>query len=155
MGSIRLVTEIRAPREICFDLSRSVDAHLASAHATGERAVAGVTSGLLALGDEVTWEASHFGIRQRLTSHITEYDRPHRFADEMVSGAFRWMRHVHEFEEAASGATRMVDTFDYEAPLGMLGRLFDAVVLERHLTRFLERRNDVLRQLAENAAARA
>ena len=55
---------------------------------TKEKAVGGVTTGLLLAGDVVTWEAVHFGIRQRLTAKITEMDRPYMFEDIMVKGAF-------------------------------------------------------------------
>jgi ligand-binding SRPBCC domain-containing protein len=148
MPTIHLVTKIKAPVEVCFDLARSVEAHLSSASATEERAVAGVTEGLLTLGDEVTWEAVHFGIRQRLRVRITELDPPRRFTDEMIQGAFRRLRHVHEFEPIDDG-TRMTDWFEFEAPFGPLGRLTELLVLTRHMTRFLERRNATLRELAE------
>ncbi|NJM41916.1 MAG: hypothetical protein HC853_14760 [Anaerolineae bacterium] len=39
------------------------------------RAIAGVTSGLIGLGQEVTWRARHFGIWQSLTVRITEFQR--------------------------------------------------------------------------------
>jgi hypothetical protein len=70
MPVIDLELFVHAPAERVFDLSRSVDVHVASTSRTGERAVAGVTTGLLVLGDVVTWEATHFGVRQRLTSQI-------------------------------------------------------------------------------------
>jgi ligand-binding SRPBCC domain-containing protein len=148
---LHLVTDIAAPRELCFDLARSVDAHLASAADTGERAVAGVTAGLLALGDEVTWEAVHLGIRQRLSVRITALERPTFFVDEMVSGAFARFRHLHTFEATSTG-TKMTDAFDFTSPLGPLGRMADALFLGRYMTRFLERRNDVLRTMAEARA---
>ena len=124
--------------------------HLKSTAHTHERAVAGVTSGLLGLGDSVTWEAVHFGVRQRLTSRITLLDPPSVFVDEMVSGAFRSFRHVHRFVQHADETT-MQDTFDYESPLGILGRLADWMVLERYMRRLLERRAVVIRELAERA----
>jgi ligand-binding SRPBCC domain-containing protein len=146
---VRLATHIAAALEVCFDLARSVDAHVASAADTGERAVAGVTSGLLSLGDEVTWEAVHLGVRQRLRVRITEFEPPHRFVDEMVSGAFHRFRHVHEFS-AEDGDTRMVDVLDFASPFGPLGRLADALVLRRYMTAFLQRRNAALRSMAES-----
>src|SRR5262249_22735682 len=132
----------------CFDLSRSIDVHVASTAHTEERAVAGVTSGLMGLGDEVTWEAVHLGVRQRLTSRITEFDRPRRFVDEMVRGAFARFRHEHEFR-AIGEVTRMLDIFDFTSPLGILGRLADAVFLERYVLRLLERRNEHIKRVAE------
>ena len=59
MSRIELETRIDAPPERCFDLSRSVELHLEAAAATDERAVDGVTAGLLGAGDTVTWEARH------------------------------------------------------------------------------------------------
>jgi hypothetical protein len=47
MPIITLKTEIHAPIERCFDLARSIDLHQLSTAGTRERAVGGVTSGLL------------------------------------------------------------------------------------------------------------
>jgi ligand-binding SRPBCC domain-containing protein len=149
MPTIELVTFIAAPPERCFDLSRSVDLHLASTKATGEEAIAGKTRGLLDLGDEVTWRARHFGVRQTLTSRMTLFDRPNHFRDSMVRGAFARFDHDHFFR-ATHGGTEMRDVFDYTSPLGLLGRLADALVLERYMRRFLEERNRVIREAAES-----
>jgi len=152
MPTIRLVTQIDAPVERCFDLARSVDAHTNSAAQTRERAVGGVTAGLLARGDVVTWEAVHFGVRQRLTVRITELDRPHRFVNELVRGAFRDLHHVHEFVER-DGGTWMVDTFAFESPFGSVGRLVNALVLTRYMRAFLRERNTHLKHVAEASHA--
>ena len=132
-----------------FDLSRSIDAHQESAVGTRERAVAGKTKGLIGLGEEVTWEARHFGFRQRLTVRITAMERPLRFQDCMVRGAFRTMRHDHEFIPLENG-TLMKDRFEFESPGGFLGRVFDRHFLCGYLRRFLVRRNKVLKELAES-----
>ncbi len=92
-----MVTAIAAPVEVCFDLSRSIDLHLESMIASKERAVAGVTSGLIGAGQQVSWEAHHLGLRWRMTSEITAFDRPHRFVDQMVRGPFASFRHEHRF----------------------------------------------------------
>jgi ligand-binding SRPBCC domain-containing protein len=145
---IRLETIIAASAERCFDLARDVELHQRSTAATGERAVAGVTSGLLGPGEQVTWAARHLGIERRLTSRITEFDRPRRFVDEMVDGPFESIRHLHAFEPVAAG-TRMVDVFEYRSPFGLVGRIIDALYLRRYMTRLLERRNSYLKQAAE------
>ena len=152
MSTIRVEIDIKAPATVCFDMARSVDAHIESARTTGERAVAGVTSGMLNLGDEVTWRAKHFGVTQDLTSRIVAFDRPHHFRDEMVRGAFRRIVHDHYFEPVPGG-TRMVDVFDFTAPLGPLGTLVDRLILHAYLRRFLENRAQALKQLAESDAA--
>ncbi len=157
--TVRLELEVivHAPIERVFDLARDIDAHVASAVGTEERAVAGKTSGLLGLGDEVTWEARHFGVLQRLTSRITVFDRPHHFRDSMVRGAFRRFDHDHFFEETTTregAATRCRDVFDFAAPLGPLGALAERLFLERYMRRFLETRLRVLKELAELSSRR-
>jgi ligand-binding SRPBCC domain-containing protein len=116
MPAFRMVTEVDAPVERCFHLARSIDLHLESMIASGERAVAGVTSGLIGAGEEVSWEARHFGVRWRMTARVTSYEPPHRFVDEMVRGPFRSFRHEHLFEPAGAG-TRMTDLVTFRMAL--------------------------------------
>lgn len=149
MPVISLQTTINAPIERCFDLARSVEAHIYSTSRTRERAVGGVTSGLLSLGDNVTWEAVHFGIKQCLTSKITRCDKPHVFTDEMVRGAFHSFTHTHEFRPAKNG-TIMLDTFKYESPLGFIGVLADKFFLERYMRNFIKERALYLKKIAES-----
>jgi ligand-binding SRPBCC domain-containing protein len=150
MPVIELSTVIRAPRERVFDLARSIDAHQDSTGGTEERAVAGVTRGLIGMNDEVTWEARHFGVSQRLTVRVTAFDRPKHFQNIMVSGAFKRMVHDHELAEHPAG-TLMRDRFEFESPLGILGRVVDWLFLTSYMRRFLVQRNEVLKQLAESA----
>jgi hypothetical protein len=88
--TIEHLTIIRAPIERCFDLARSVEAHLAGNVHCGETAVAteGVATGLVGLGQRVTWRAKHFGVWHNLTSEITAMDRPAWFQDNMIRGIF-------------------------------------------------------------------
>jgi ligand-binding SRPBCC domain-containing protein len=153
MPKIELETVIAAPPDRVFDLARSIDLHARSTAASGERAIAGVTSGLIGPGEEVTWRARHFGVWQSLTSRITLFDRPSHFRDSMVRGAFRRFDHDHYFEPSPEG-TRMRDVFDYESPLGILGRAADALFLERYLRSFLAERNRVVKEVAESEAFR-
>jgi ligand-binding SRPBCC domain-containing protein len=154
MPVIQLETQIDAPIEIVFDLSRSIDLHVESTVQTNETAVAGCTTGLISFGEGVTWEATHFGVRQQLTITITQYDRPNHFRDSMVSGAFRRFDHDHHFM-LVGGQTLMKDTFDYTSPLGILGHFADAIFLKRYMTRLLRRRNDLIKDVAESPKADA
>src|SRR6185369_9939663 len=127
MPVIELITSIAAPIERVFDLSRSIDLHVKSTARAGECAVAGVTSGLIGLGQEVTWQARHFGVWQSLTVRITAFERPTHFADTMLRGAFRRMDHHHYFDPSPTG-TVMRDIFSFQSPLGILGRIADSLV---------------------------
>lgn len=148
MPTIRIETFIRAPLERCFDLSRSVDLHILSAHQTNERAIGGVTSGLMKLDDIVTWEAKHFGITQKLTVRITKFHRPTHFRDSQVKGIFHSFDHDHFFE-TREGGTLMRDIFQFQCPLGLLGKVADPVVFH-HLSGFLKSRNEVIKLIAES-----
>ena len=134
------------PKPELFDLARNIDVHKDSMAGSREDAVAGVTSGPISLGDEVTWRAWHFGIPLKMTSRITEMESPDYFVDEQVKGPFRRFRHVHEFGEDSSGTT-MVDRIEFTAPFGLLGRLVEKLVLARYLQQLIEARN---RHLAGN-----
>lgn len=132
----------RSPAEM-FDRARDIGLHTASQSAAGERAVAGVVSGLIGLGEEVTWRARHFGVPLLLTSRITAFDAPHRFVDEQVGGPFARFRHEHVFEADGTGSV-MTDRLDYAAPLGPLGTIAERLVLTRHLRRLLQERGAFL-----------
>jgi ligand-binding SRPBCC domain-containing protein len=148
MAVVTTLTEIRAPASRVFDLSRSVDFHVRSAGVTQETAVAGVTSGLLKLGDEVTWRGKHFGVWQNLTSRIVSYSRPDHFRDSMVRGTFRRLDHDHFFSEQG-GVTAMKDVFDFTAPFSIFGRIAEAVFLTSYLRGFLVERNADIKRAAE------
>jgi len=148
MPTIELFTQINAPIEIVFDLSRSIDLHMESTKQTGERAIAGRTSGLIGLGETVTWRAKHFGIWQNLTSKITEYKYPDYFVDEMVSGTFKSFRHEHHFS-TIDGQTLMKDLFVFESPFGLFGKFFNWLVLKKYMTGLLVERNRVIKEAAE------
>ena len=149
MPIIKLETKINAPIERVFDLARSIDLHKATMTKYKEKVVAGVTSGLINLNETVTWEATHFGVRQKLTSKITQFDRPRHFRDSMVKGAFTRFDHDHFFEQD-SGQTLVKDVFDYDSPLGILGKIADVLFVEKHLREMLEERNQIIKAVAES-----
>ncbi|MGH8791082.1 MAG: SRPBCC family protein [Stackebrandtia sp.] len=141
MQRLELVKDIAAPPERVFAISLDVGVHAASMAASGERVVGGVTAGQLLLGDEVTWRARHLGRSWQMTSRIAAYAPPDFFVDEQVSGPFAVWRHAHYFEPAADGGTVMRDVVDFAAPCGLLGRLAEALVLNRYMTRLIRIRN--------------
>ena len=141
MPEFVVTTHLDAGVEESFDLSLSIDAHTSSMAHSGERAVAGVTSGFIGPGEEVTWRARHFGIPFTMTSRITAYERPHRFVDEQVRGPFGAWWHAHRFEEDHDGGCTMTDTIRFRSPLGVLGRLVDRWVLSAYMARLIDERN--------------
>ncbi|MGJ8666848.1 MAG: SRPBCC family protein [Patiriisocius sp.] len=151
MTTIKLVTEINAPINLVFDLSRDIDFHMESASHTKEKAIRGVTHGLIGHDETVTWRGKHFGIFLQHTSKIITFERPHKFTDVMIKGHFKYFCHEHFFEER-EGITIMTDVLKYKTPFGLFGNLFDSFLLKSHLTKFLKQRNRSLKISAEKNA---
>jgi len=149
MPRVEVITHIEAPPERVFDLARSIDLHARGQARHRERVTAGVTRGLIGMGESVTWEAQHLGITQQLTSRIVAFDRPRSFRDSMVSGAFAYFDHDHLFELDGAG-TRMIDVFDFASPLGPLGKLADWLVLARYMRRLVHERALSIKRAAES-----
>mgnify|MGYP001460720683 CR=1 FL=1 len=149
MPLISLETIIHADVQIVFDLSRSIDFHKISTKHTDEEAIAGVTSGLIKLNESVTWKAKHFGIYHLLTSKIIEMNQYGSFTDVMVKGIFKRFSHQHVFEKDRNG-TKMFDYFDYTSPLGYFGKVADLMFLKSYMKRFLEKRNQQIKEYAES-----
>ena len=149
MSIIKIELTVNAPIERVFDLARCIDLHEATMSKHKEKAIGGVTKGLIEIGESVTWEATHFGIRQKLTSKITAYKRPKHFRDSMVKGAFKHFDHDHFFDQNGE-QTLMTDVFDYDSPLGIFGRIADALFLEKYMREILTKRNQIIKKIAES-----
>ena len=150
MPKIQLETSIETTEiKLVFDLCRSIDLHILSAERSNEKAIAGKTSGLISLGETVTWRAKHLGIYQTLTSVVTDCDSPTFFADEMVKGAFKSFRHEHYFSQKEEFVI-VKDIFEYKSPLGILGKVADFMFLKNYMKRFLVERNQVIKKYAES-----
>ena len=152
MPEFVLETFIYASPEKCFDLMRDVRLHTETTAPTNEKAVDGVTDGMLGFGQTVTFEGTHLGFRQRLTVKVVEFERPYLFVDEMTEGNFKTFRHVHEFSRQ-DGGTQMRDTVTWTSPFGFLGRLADRFLIEPHLRNLVAKRNAMLKQIAEEGSS--
>ena len=109
----------------------------------------GRTGGLIEAGEEVTWQARHFGLVQQFTSRITAFQRPRYFQDAMQRGAFKSFVHDHEFR-IENGGTRMVDILAFSAPLGILGLVAEKLILRQYLTKLLRLRAAAIKEAAED-----
>lgn len=137
-----------APQERIFDLSRSIDIHRKSMVRYEEKAVAGVTTGLIGLDETVTWKAKHLWKMRFMKVKVTAMDRPHSFIDEQVSGDFKYLKHEHYFKAIHNG-TIVIDLFSFETPYGKAGLLLNKLYLVNYLKKLLEQRNETIREYAE------
>ena len=148
MSHIHLTTFIKAPIERVFDLSRSITLHKVSTSKTDEKAIAGVTSGLISKDETVTWQAKHLFKTRQFTSKITEMQSPLLFIDEMVKGDFKNFRHQHHFKKVENG-TIMIDLVDFESPYAALGKIVNSIFLKKYIEAFLVKRNTTIKEYAE------
>jgi len=149
MTIIELYTNINAPIEVCFNLSRSAELHMISTSKTDEKVVGGRRTGLFEKSDTVTWRAKHFGFYQTLQMEISALLFPYSFEDRMLKGTFKSICHNHFFQET-DGVTVMKDLFQYEMPFGWLGKVFDHVILKTYMSRLLTERNITIKSYAES-----
>ena len=152
MARFEITTFIHNRQEIVFDLSRSIDLHMISTAQTKERAVAGVTTGLIGLNETVTWRAFHLFKTRSFTSAITAFDFPFSFKDEMTAGDLKSFSHIHIFEPQ-NGGTLMRDEVELEAPFGLAGKILMALFLKNYFRKLLIERNEVIKKYAENGDA--
>jgi ligand-binding SRPBCC domain-containing protein len=151
--TIEDLTIIHAPVERCFDLARSVEVHLwRNVHcAAPAAAIAGVTTGLVGMGQRVTWRAKHFGVWHNLTAEITAMDRPVYFQNTMIQGIFRLMKHDHFFRPVSREETEMRNVYCFAAPLPVLGRVAEISFLRRYMQALLRERTAAVKEIAESS----
>jgi ligand-binding SRPBCC domain-containing protein len=146
MITIRSTTIVQAPVERCFKLAVSIDLQMA---ASGHKAIAGVTSGLIGPGDTVTWEGRSFG-RKVTHQSLIEVWRPYNyFRDIMIDGSLASYEHDHHFAPLNDG-TRIRDEVHFTTPKGMWGRLAERFFLRNEIATMLRQRNTLIKKAAES-----
>ena len=148
MTTIKLHTTINTPIETVFNNCRNIDLHTKSAYQTNEKAIDGKTSGLIKKGETVTWKGKHFGFYVKHQSIISEMQYPSYFVDEQLNGKFKKFKHKHTFKRE-NNSVLMIDELVYEVPFGIIGKLFDKLLLKNHLTQFIIQRNKFIKSISE------
>ncbi len=74
--------------------------------------------------------------------------KPNYFKDVMVKGAFKSMEHEHHFQ-FSNGSTIMTDQFCYQVPFGLIGSIFNYLILKKYMTQLLVTRNEMIKKVAE------
>ena len=83
-------------------------------------------------GSIITLRMRAFGlIRSRWVIEIAEFEPPHRIVDLQLSGPFKFFRHSRTFTSIGPDSSRMEDMIEYELPLGVLGRIANALFFRR------------------------
>lgn len=129
-------------------MTKSLDLHKISTSKTNQEAIDGKTTGLIFLNEFVTWRAKHFGFTQNLTSIISDYERPFLFVDEQIKGIFKSFYRKHLFEQIGEKVI-MKDIFIFTTTFGILGQIFNQIVLTNYMRKFLIERNKIIKEFTE------
>jgi ligand-binding SRPBCC domain-containing protein len=86
------------------------------------------------------------------TIRVREKEAPKFFTDAQVGneGPFKRWVHTHRFESVSATATRVSDRIEYEAPLGLLGRIGAALFGTLAMTLMFAGRRDATKSLLES-----
>ena len=87
-----------------------------------------------------------FGIPVGWMTEITHVERLSFFVDEQRKGPYRLWHHQHHFKQLPGGV-EMTDLVHYRLPLGILGNLAHATVVERKLTGIFEYRRQKIEEI--------
>lgn len=105
----------------------------------------------LQAGTRVVLETHVGPFKQRILAEHTAYERDRLFVDEMLEGPFKRWRHEHRFEPHPDGCL-LIDSIEYEAPMGFLGRIVDPILVRPRLRRMFEYRHRVTAEAVESPA---
>lgn len=75
------------------------------------------------------YKVSVFGIPNRWTTYIADYEPPHYFSDIQLKGPHSYWHHVHRFKEV-DGGILVSDHIHYLLPFGIIGKLGNAIVMK-------------------------
>ena len=90
-------------------------------------------------GTLIDYRLSLHGLPLRWRSRIERWEPGRSFVDRQVRGPYHLWHHRHEFEAGPEG-TVVRDIVHYGLPLGPLGQLAHAVLVERDLARIFDYR---------------
>ena len=146
MVTIRLTTWINAPVDRCFQLATSVEFR-GSDRSSGK--ARGSKSGILRVGDTVSWHAWRWGLRLSHTCRIDDVRPITYFREVAATGNFRHYVHEHHFAPMDDG-TRMRGEIKFAAPKGPMGFLMERLLLKRYVTKLLIEEHKRLKRAAES-----
>lgn len=89
------------------------------------------------------------GIKMHWVTEITHVNEPFYFVDEQRFGPYALWHHQHHFKEVPGGV-EMTDEVNYAIPLGLLGRIANALFVGREVNRIFDYRFKVLEEYFKN-----
>lgn len=78
-------------------------------------------------------------ISMQWATEITQVKEPFFFADNQLSGPYKFWHHQHLFREI-QGGVRMTDIVHYAAPVGMIGKLTERLYIDKKVKEIFDYR---------------
>lgn len=85
------------------------------------------------------------GIPLRWVTEITHLEEGRMFVDEQRFGLYAFWHHQHLFEKTVDGVT-MTDIVHYRAPMGVMGKLADVILIRNQINGIFAFRSKVIAQ---------
>ncbi|WP_448702916.1 hypothetical protein ACFGVR_11225 [Mucilaginibacter sp. AW1-3] len=86
------------------------------------------------------------GIRMNWVTEITHIKEHEYFVDEQLSGPYALWHHQHHFKEI-KGGVHMTDILTYGIPYGIIGRMANAIFVEKQLKNTFAYREEQINKL--------
>ncbi|RFM30265.1 SRPBCC family protein [Deminuibacter soli] len=148
MPVIHLTTIVHAPVDRVFDLSRNIALQRKSLQGQRETIINGKTSGLLQMGEEITWQTKRLGKAWTLRLQTARLEMHSFFEEIMLNGDFSKLSHQRHFKSMANG-TVMIDLFQFEQT-GSWGKSLKQLFYIKYWRQLLEKRNELIKSVAES-----
>ncbi len=103
-------------------------------------------SGELATGTLIRYKLRWHGLPMRWTSEIVDWDPPHCFVDNQIKGPYALWHHEHRLASQGEG-TLIRDEVTYALPLGVIGRLINALFVHKDVEGIFDYREQRMREL--------
>lgn len=100
----------------------------------------------IAQGTEIDYKMKLKGIPLKWKTLISQWNPPHSFVDEQISGPYSVWHHTHKFEKLGSG-TLISDQVRYKLPLGFLGQAVASSFVQSDVENIFKFRREVIHKV--------
>jgi len=91
-------------------------------------------------GAEFHFMMTRYGLSQNVRLRVEDWLRGSRMTYRQVEGLFAQWTHTMKFDDHGEVATLVTDVIDYQMPFGLIGYLFDDLIVKRDMGAILETR---------------
>jgi hypothetical protein len=105
-------------------------------------------------GAEYSFKLTRFGVPTLWSVRIEDFAENSFFVEKQTIGMFSSWTASHRFEEHGVNQVRLTTFIEYTMAFGVLGRLFDDLIIRRDLARLIRLTHQSLKKTLEESPAR-